>query len=331
VPFRHLNLEEREVLYGMLEKGISLRSIAIKLQRSHATLSRELKRNTMYGKQYLPCIAQKRAVRIGNKQRYKAPLKGPEVFLYVRTHLRSPFFWSPETISGRIKMDIPNASITPETIYQYIYNPKNSKSNLKACLTKKHNKRRHQLGRAVHKISKIPNAISIDSRAKYINKRIQLGHWESDLMEGPRSSKPVLSVTTERVTRYTLISKLGSKKTKIKTTNLVKRMKKLPAQIRKSLTLDNGSENTNHLFVSQQLNIPVFFCHPYHSWEKGTVENTIGRIRRYLPKGTDLTGFPVEKIQQLECVLNNTPRKCLGYLTPYEKMYLEVKKISKLT
>ena len=329
VSFKHLSLKEREILYGMLEKGISLRRVAVEIGRSHSSLSRELSRNTKWGVAYLPCFAQARAGRIGDKQRYKAPLKGPEVFLYVREHLRSPFFWSPETISGRIRLDIPGAFITPETIYQYIYNPKNRQFNLKRYLTRKHNRRRKQTGRSVRKYSKIPNAISVDNRAKYISHRRQLGHWESDLMEGPRSSKHVLSVTVERATRYTVLGRLANKKSETKSKHIVKRMRKIPAQIRRTLTLDNGAENTNHLYLTKQLDIAVYFCHPYHSWEKGTVENTNGRIRRYIPKGTDIKGISVEKINQLEYVLNSTPRKCLGYLTPYEKMSLELGKISK--
>jgi IS30 family transposase len=331
VSFRHLSLKEREILYGMVEKGTSLRKIAVEIGRSHTSLSRELSRNTKWDTKYLPCYAQARAVRIGDKQRYKAPLKGPRVFLYVREHLRGPFFWSPETISGRIRLDIPGASITPEAIYQYIYNPKNRQFNLKRYLTRKHGRRRKQTGRSIRKCSKIPNAVSIDNRAKYIDHRRQLGHWESDLMEGPRSSKHVLSVTVERTTRYTVLSRLVNKKSDIKTKYLVKRMRKIPARALRTLTLDNGAENTNHIYLTQQLNISVYFCHPYHSWEKGTVENTIGRIRRYIPKGANLLQISKEKISQLEYILNSTPRKCLGYLTPYEKMDLELRKISKLT
>ena len=327
--FKHLGLIEREKLYGMLEKGFSHRKISRILGRSQSSVSREVERNTKWGVKYLPCLAQARYKRIGDRQRYKAPLKNPQVFLYVREKLRTG--WSPETIAGRIGLDIPGISITPETIYRYIYSSRIIKFHLAGYLCFKHGKRRKQTGRSVRKYSKIPYAISIDSRAKYISKRKQLGHWESDLMEGPRSSKHVLSVTVERATRYTMLSRLVNKKSDTKNKHLVSRMGKLPAQMLRTLTLDNGSENTNHTYLTRQLSINVYFCHPYHSWEKGTVENTNGRIRRYIPKGTDIKQISDEKISQLEYILNNTPRKCLGYLTPYEKMSLELGKISKLT
>lgn len=311
----------------MLQRGYSHREIAKVLNRSQSSISREIKRNTKYDKKYIPFYAQKRAVRISNTQWSRAPLKRLDIYIYVPEHLRKPFFWSPETISWRISIDLPNASISPQAIYQYIYNPKNKRSNLKQYLTLKHNKHRKQNARSVLKSSKIPNAVSIDYRAKFINKRKQLGHWESDLMEGPRSSKHNVSVTVERSTRYTILSKLSSKQAKYKTNSVVNRLKGFPAKSVKSLTLDNGSENSFHQTISQALNINVFFCHPYHSWEKGTVENTIGRIRRYIPKGTDIRQIPNTKIQELEYILNNTPTKCLGYLTPYEKMYKELNKL----
>lgn len=116
MPFKHINIVERERLYGMLERGCSHGEIAEVLGRFQSSVSREIDRNTKYGKKYIPFYAQKRAERVGRRQRYKAPLKGPEIFLYVREHLRKPFYWSPETISGRIVLDIPSCSITPETI-----------------------------------------------------------------------------------------------------------------------------------------------------------------------------------------------------------------------
>ena len=327
MSFKHLTLVEREKLFAWKEKGLSIRQIALKLGRNHSSLVRELERNTRYGRRYIPCHAHERARRVGSNQRYRAPLKGPEVFLYVREKLRQN--WSPETIAGRIVKDMPGVRITPETIYRYIYSSKARKSRLARYLIRKHTKRRIRKGRNVRRVSKIPNAISIDNRAKYVNRRRQIGHWETDLMEGPRRTGFVLSVTTERSTRYTVISKLSSKKTFPKTRSLVKRLRKLPASVRRSVTVDNGSENTDHGYLTRKLNIPVFFCHPYHSWEKGTVENTIGRIRRYIPKGVDIGKISNQKIEELEYIINNTPRKCLGYLTPYEKMCEEISRIGK--
>jgi len=141
-----------------------------------------------------------------------------------------------------------------------------------------------------------------------------------------------LSVTVDRKSRYIIISKVQNKKAKNKEKVLTFQLKSLQSlqksnnPIVRSMTTDNGSENTNHKQVSEALNIKYFFCHPYHSWEKGSVENTIGRVRRCIPKGTKLYQYSTEQIQWLENQLNNTPRKCLNYQTPNEVMQQEANK-----
>lgn len=320
VCFKHLSLEEREIIAIELAKGNSLRSIAKKLDRSHTSLSRELKRNTKYGKTYMPCLAQKRAVRIGNKQRFKAPLKNPQVFLYVREHLRSPHFWSPEMISGRIGYDIKGASISVETIYRHIYKPSNHKSKLWEFLPCGRKKRKPKKGRSVRNNSKIPYAVSIDLRPKSIAKRKAYGHWETDNVEGPKTSKPALSVSVERAIRFVTIRKVKNKSADEKLKALNTGLSKLPQPLRLSITQDNGSENTNHQAVAQLLGTQMFFCHPYHSWEKGSVENRNKIIRRFFPKGTDFTYVTTQQIQFVEHVLNNMPLKCLNFKKPCEIM-----------
>lgn len=315
--YNHLSLEEREKLYALKLQGISLRDISILLERSHTTLGRELKRNAKYGTQYIPCKAHQKAIKRGKDQRYQAPLKNPLIFLYVREHLRLQ--WSPETIEGRLPIDFPGYSITDETIYQYIYKSKNKKRKLWKYLTVKRKKRMKKEGRKIRRDSKIPNAVSIDKRPKSINKRKTVGHWESDNMEGVKTDKQSVSVTVERALRLTHLTKVAVKKASSKTSAVTYRLGVYPKKLRKTITVDNGSENTNHQDLKIQLGTNVYFCHAYHSWEKPTVENTIGRLRRYIPKGVSIDVITEEQIQQIEQQMNNTPRKCLGFLTPYER------------
>ena len=138
-------------------------------------------------------------------------------------------------------------------------------------------------------------------------------------MEGPKGS-PVVSATVERGTRYTLLTKGRNKTAEVKTKSLLTQLGRLPTDLRRTLTLDNGKENTNHIQLTSLLGLSVYFCHAYHSWEKGTVENTIGRLRRYLPKGMDLSPLTDENLYLIQNQMNHTPRKCLGYFTPHEKM-----------
>lgn len=317
--YSQLNLEEREKLYGWKQKGLSLRQIAKQLGRSHSSLVRELKRHMQYGKPYLPCIAEKRSKRWSVKQRYQAPLKPPLIFLYVREKLR--LGWSPETIAGRLVIDHPGFSITDETIYRYVYGKKQKRMKLWKYLTLGRKKRRVKYGRSVHRSTKIPEAISIDLRPQEVTQRKTPGHWETDNMEGVRSDQSVVSVTVERLARITLLNKMNDRTAKSKTHIVVDRLSDFPRALKQTITADNGAENTQHKAITEQLNLEgMYFCHPYHSWEKGTVENTIGRLRRFIPKGSSIDQLTDEEIAVVEHSINSTPRKCLGFLTPYEKM-----------
>lgn len=323
--YKQLTLAEREIMYGMLQREYSYREIGKKLGRSHTSISRELKRNIKYGNEYfkntyLPCKAQKLAEKRSVKQRTKAPLKNPEIFLYVRKQLRER--WSPETIAGRIRIDHPTLSICHETIYQYIYNKKKTtkKMHLQECLTLKRKKRMKQNGRSVQKHSKIPEAVSIDERSPVVALRVEVGHWETDNIIGRQTDKTALSVTVERACRVTLVNKLFNRTATLKTTMVAQRLNLLTEIYRKTITADNGSENTNHKELTELTKMLVYFCHPYHSWERGTVENTNGRIRRYIPKGVSIDKISESYIAAMEYKLNTTPRKCLQYLTPYEMM-----------
>ena len=325
-------MSERVELYALSEQGVSLRDIAKKIGRNVSTVSRELRRNkSRCDHAYRPVKAQENAVKKAVKQRSKAPLKGPETYLYVREKLKNEG-WSPGTIAGRIKIDKPHLSIHHETIYQYIYG-KGKRHQLWTHLKKKRVRRKIKKGRSVrvaNSPTRIPNAVSILKRPPGVENRQVEGHLETDLMEGPRSDKEVLSVEVFRKARYSQLSKLPDKTAKVKQKTITKKLKLLQSlqksnrPILKSITADGGPENTNHQQISKILGVKFYFCQPYHSWEKGSVENTIKRIRYFIPKGTPLSQFTDAQIQWLENKLNNTPMKCLKYLTPNEAFEKEV-------
>jgi transposase, IS30 family len=326
--YKHLSLEEREKLIRLHDRGLSLRDIAKILNRSDTTLGRELKRNkTGHGKvsneylsmSYLPCKAQIKAETRAIKQRTKAPLKNVQIFLYVREHLRKPYYWTPEQISGRIKLDHPGESISVETIYQYIYSKKAKRFKLWLLLPECRKKRMKRGGRTVHRESKIKNAVSIDLRPEIVSSRARGGDYETDNVIGKATDKTALSVTVERLARYTILTKLKDRKAITKQRAITTRLA-IYQEFNQTMTFDNGSENTNHQQIAQDLKITTFFCHAYHSWEKGAVENTNKRVRRFIPKGVSIDTISDKKIKEIELILNNTPRKCLGYLTPEEKM-----------
>ena len=185
-------------------------------------------------------------------------------------------------------------------------------------MTLKRKKRMKQNGRSIRRHSKIPEAVSIDLRPKVVERRKHVGHWETDNVIGKQTDHTALSVTVERKTRFTIITKLQDRTAATKTVALITR---LQDHVTKTLTTDNGAENTNHKQIAQTLDLSMYFCHPYHSWEKGTVEHTNGRIRRYIPKSVSIDPLTETYIAALENKLNATPRKCLQYLTPYEMMH----------
>jgi IS30 family transposase len=320
--YHHLSLEEREKLYALKEQRKSLRSIAKKLGRSQSSLTRELKRNIKYGNEYfgniyLPCKAQGLADKRASKQRYKAPLKEPLIFLYVRKHLRPPDGWTPEQIAGRLPIDHPGYTIDDETIYRYIYRRSSKRYKLWQCLPNARKKRMHKGGRTVKRDGKIPGVITIDLRPNAVNERQELGHWETDNIIGKAKDTTALSTTVERVTRFTILTKLGDRSAQTKAAAVTSRLQIFPEPLRQSVTIDNGKENTSLPTVTK---MPVYACHAYHSWEKGTNENTNGRVRRDIPKGVSIDTITGKTIAAIEHRLNHTPRKCLGFLTPCERM-----------
>lgn len=296
---------------------MSLRDTAKLLGRNHATLSREMKRNIVNGRAYLPYLAQKRAERVGRNQRWQAPLKEAGIFLYVREGLRK--LWSPEQIAGRLTLDYPAFHLDKETIYRYVYHSRNRKEKLWQYLTLARKKRRKWRGRRV-KRERIKGAVSIDRRPKEVTERATFGHLESDNMEGLTTDRIALSVTAERLSRGLFLTRLTDQTAPTKRRAVVDRISRLPQQARLTLTLDNGPENTEHVKIAQRLKLAVYFCHPYHAWEKGTVENSVGRVRRFFPKGKSLEGITEAEVAAVEERLNTTPRKCLGFLTPKEVM-----------
>lgn len=316
--YHHVNLEEREKLFAWKGQGFSLREIAKRLRRNVGTISREMKRHTRYGRPYLPCHADRRASRWAEAQRYHAPLKEPLIFLYVREHLRKPYSWSPETIAGRLPIDCPGYSIDDETIYRYIYGKKQKRMKLSKYLLLHRKKRMKKYGRKVTSRGEVVHAISISKRPKSILKRKQPGHWETDNMEGVKSDHTGVSVTVERMSRVTRLRKLADHTAATKTDALLSQFAHEPDACKKTITVDNGPENKDGGRFQKVTTMTVYKTIPYHSWEKGTVENTVGRIRRWIPKKTSVDGVTQKQLMVIEEDMNNTPRKVLGYLTPNE-------------
>lgn len=322
--YEQLNIKERESIQAGLWEKKSVRAIAKELGRSASTISREIKKNapSVHKRRYTPRLAQERAVWQRTLRHCRERLKQELIRQYVKEKLK--LYWSPEQIAGRLIIDHPGYSISHEAIYLYIYSQYHRQGygscigeDLRIYLRRKHKRRKRKYVLFPVEQGQIPGRVNISRRPQYIEKRVQQGHWEGDAMESRQSSEK-LNTLVERVSGVVLISKLANG-TKQETTQAVtQRLGALPESLRRTLTLDNGKENAGHQEITKTLGIECYFCNPYHSWEKGTNENTNGLIRFYLPKKTDFARVSEKQVKTIEQALNTRPRKRLKYKTPLE-------------
>lgn len=315
--YNHLSLEERDKITVMRSEGKAISEIARVIGRNKGTISRELRRNSSSEyKLYLSHRAQGRAEQRKREACERPRLKNSQILGYVQNKLKEG--WSPEQIAGRIKKEHECLSISHEAIYQYIYDSKTAdRKELIGCLRRAHRKRKLKgIGRKTKK-TKIPNRTSIEARPASVETRKQFGHWEGDSLIS-RKSTVSLNSLVERKSRLLILTKLKRKTADETNKAVVKRLNGFPQKSRRTLTMDNGSENSGHQEITSAIGIKCYFAQPYASWQRGTNENTNGLIRWYLPKGTDFSKISDKHIAQIESLINNRPRKCLGFRTPIE-------------
>jgi IS30 family transposase len=312
-PYKQLTKEDRDRLSLFKAQGKSLREIAGLIGRDVSTVSRELRRNAapVYQGCYLAHKAQERADARKATAHERERLRKPRLRAYVSRMLRRG--WSPERISGRWKM-LGREPISHEAIYQWVYTDART---LIPCLVRAHRRRLRRGHSSRHKSSHIPSRTPISERPRIIEHRKQPGHWEGDTMVS-RQSSAALQVLVERKSRYTRLRKLRVKSAALMRAGINRALARYPKQLRRSITYDNGSENAQHLQVNECLGTASYFCEPMHSWEKGSVENAAGLVRRRLPKKTDFAMVSPDQVQRTERWINGLPRKCLGFKTAAE-------------
>ena len=315
--YKHLSGEERDNIAILRAKGFKASEIARIIGRDKSTISRELLRNKspVYDC-YLPHKADRRAKERKCKSGQRPRLKSREIMAYVVRKLK--LGWSPELISGRWSNEHPSISISHEAVYQFIYNKKQHKEkDLTVYLPRFHRKRLPRGHSRKHRKSHIPQRISIEQRPQYIERRRQPGHWESDTIVS-RQSLAAVAVMLERTSRVIHLKKIKQKSSALFSLAIEDRLKSYPSRLRRTITYDNGSENVEHRKTNKKLGTQSYFCNPYHSWEKGSVENAVGLVRRFLPKKTDFAKITQHQLNRIEYLINNRPKKCLDFQTPLE-------------
>lgn len=318
--YGQLNASERAVIGHLLSEGRSLREIGRTLARSVSTISREVRRNGRASKAwpggYVAERAQALAYRRRDRGRQHKLARQPDLRRLVGDGLAMG--WSPEQIAGRLALEHGGTIISHESIYRFIYHRSAQKDPSWHRLLPRAKHRRGRLGRrGGSSVSHIKHRLPLCQRHADAADRRQPGHWEADLMLFSRYGQAVL-VTHERASRFTVIARQPGKAAQSVLDNLLARFAGLPARLRRSVTFDNGTEFALHYGLGERLGIDTFFCEPRKPWQKGGIENAIGRLRRPLPTKCDIAALSPQKLRRIAERYNNTPRQCLGFKTPAE-------------
>jgi transposase, IS30 family len=310
--YTQFSLEERCSIARLHEAGQSIRQIAAALDRQPSTVARELKRNTGRKIGYQPAYAQAQA----SARRWTGTRLERDDALRETILNRLEAGWSPEQISGRLAREEGHKVISHETIYRFVY-----------AQLKRTNDTTWRLYLPCAKIKRgwrtkggwprTDGKCSIHDRPAYIGTRKTPGHWEADCMLF-RAPGPAILIAHERHSRITIAVAQPNLKADPIAQSLAQMLKPFAPELRQSITFDNGTEFSRHQRIASQLVINTYFCDPRAPWQKGGVENTIGRLRRALPRKTDLATLPHAHLNAIIANYNNTPRKCLGFQTPAE-------------
>lgn len=305
----HLRWEDVVKIETLLEQSFNPSEIAIILGRNKSVVYRCINNNSVEGE----FIAEK-AWQLMHERKRQA-----------NTHLKIvsdsvleqfvidciELHWSPEQIAGRWRVDTGEV-ICHETIYRWLYSKRCDLVRMR--LRRKGKPYRHKRSSPEFVTSKR----SIDERPEEINERTIPGHWEGDTMLGDHRQSEKVLINVERSSGLLLASKMENKKAEAVLDATEKFFEEVPDELCLSITYDNGTEFAKHKQIEFSVGLTVYFAHPYSPWERGTCENTIGLLREFIPKGSDLSKISEEELQGYVSLINGRPRKRLGFRTPFE-------------
>jgi transposase, IS30 family len=309
--YTQLTREQRYQIYALMKEGHNQTQIAANLACHKSTISRELRRNRGL-KGYYPYQADELAFD-RQCEAYRSRIAW-ETWQLVERLLRQE--WSPEQIAGRLKLE-KQPTVSHECIYLYVYAEKRRGGTLHQHLRSQKKQRKRYSGYI--RRGQIPNRTSIDTRPQIVASKGRFGDWEADTIVGARHKGGILSVV-ERKSKLTRLRKLATKAAAEMKDNSIELLAPLAARVH-TITVDNGKEFCDHELIAAGLHARIYFAHPYASWERGLNENTNGLVRQYFPKKYDFARITGKDLQQVEDLLNNRPRKTLGYRTPNEVFF----------
>jgi transposase, IS30 family len=319
--YDHVTLEDRCTIARLHEGGQSIRQIAAALDRSPSTVSRELKRNRGAQVGYKPAYAQQQA----SARRWKGSRLERDDDLRTLVLGCLERGWSPEQVAGWLSQQKVAPTISHESIYRFIYAQirRTQDGAWRRYLPRARFKRGWRGRRGGSPASFIQDRVSIAQRPAAARHRRTPGHWEADLMLFATYGQAIL-VAHERKSRVLLLAKQPSKAARPTVEQLIAWLQPLNDKLRQTPTFDNGTEFALHYKLTDQLGIQTFFCDTHSPWQKGGVENAIGRLRRPLPRKTDLANLDPHTLNACVTAYNNTPRKCLGYKSPAQAFFSQL-------
>lgn len=313
-----LRPEEREEISRGLSAGLSLRAIARSVNRSASTISREVGRNGGRGA-YRAARAERRAGEQACRPKRGKLSEHRALRMLVAEGLTRN--WAPQQIAARLRCqfpDDPTMQISHETIYRSLFIQARGELKKELVSHLRSGRKMRKSERREIDLRQIPDAISIRERPAEVEDRAVPGHWEGDLIVGVKGTH--IATLVERHTRYVMLVRLKDKNATTVANALARQILKLPAEMRKSLTWDRGTEMARHAEFTIQTNVGVYFCDPRSPWQRGSNENTNGLLRQYFPKGTDLSGYSQSHLDKVARELNGRPRQTLDWMTPAEKL-----------
>lgn len=315
--YEQLREWERDEIYRLLSAGVSQAEIGRRLSRDRSTIGREIGRNRSVRGTYQPVAAERSAQRRRHARRTSKIKRLSRLEERIRKGLAMGH--SPEQIAGRLRRDDHSLSISHESIYRFIHSPKGRKEQLHNYLAQAKS-RRGRRARLGQRKPLIPNRISIHDRPPSIKLDLRFGHWEGDLMSFGQGDGNAL-VLTEQKSRFILAARQTGKKSLTTAVTIKRLLERTPKSAKTSITFDNGGEFAGH----KSLRLDTYFCDPHSPWQKGAVENAIGRLRRDLPRKTKPGAHSDDGFNSIIAIHNNTPRKCLAFQTPAEAFRAEIK------
>ena len=316
-----LSLAEREEIRVGIAQGETFSTIAGRIGRAVSTVSREVKANGGRAK-YQATRAHTRAARCARRPKPAKLATRPELADQVELWLRET--WSPQQIARRLRCEYPADPmmwVSHETIYQslFVQGRGELRRELTRCLRSGRAKRHHR-GHGGAKAGKLVDMVMIADRPAEVADRAVPGHWEGDLIIG-KAKRSAVGTLVERSTRYVMLLHLPEgRNADAVAAAMTEAIRRLPAELARSVTWDQGREMAKHKDFTVATGVPVYFCDPHSPWQRGSNENTNGLLRQFMPKGTDLSVFSRADLDEIERKMNGRPRKTLDWLKPCEKL-----------